>query len=1210
MSEQSLELLRRIRRRLAGTARRMTMADLYFGLAISLGVASTVWILSVAVEAGFWLDTSSRTLLFWVVLALLVTLFAFFVLRPLLRLSGVLAGPSPESVARRVGSHFPEIGDRLTNLLDLSEGRRSEAPDSLIDGAVRMLGRQVEPVEFEKVETYAKARRALRFAAIPLASLLLFVAAAPTVFVDASKRLFSPGMTFHAPAPFLLVVEPGDQEVARGTSTEIRVRAKGQEQPRTITLSYNNLDEEHIEEVRLSADSSGVFRHRFANVRQSFRYRAAAAPVTTEWYRTEVTEHPLVRGMQVTLDFPSYSGIPPQRLDPNIGDVSGLPGSRVNLELEIGGSAVDEAFVLFDDGGTHSLELDDNRASGSFQLTREGNYQIVLKNARGIQNRDPIAYTMSLNADAVPSIMLIHPEVDAVLGEDLRSLLVARMSDDYGFRDLQLHYRLAESRFGEPSEEFDTAPIPFGDPAQLDQEVRFDWQVAQLTGLDPVPGDVIEYFLEVRDNDAYSGFKSARTPAHRLRLPSLAEQYEQIDKEQDDVQDRMEEMMRNADQVREQFQELRDEIRRKQDADWEDKRQLDQIEERQKQLEEQTTQLSEQMESMNRSMEQNNLLSAETMEMYQEMQKVVEEINSPELMDALRQLQESIQQLNLQQMQQAVENFEFSEEQYQQRLERALELFKNLRTQQALEEAARRAEEIARQQERLAEQTKEFLEEQQGDEQRENPTDDPSGEREEETEPGQGSENEEKGEEGEKGEQDPQNNDGASEQNAGAEKEESESENGESPNGENRESSNPERLAGEQERSKEEMEQLEALLEQIREQMDELQKGPKEEMQQLNESVQQQQIPQQMQDNADQIRQQQMQEAQQGQQQLQQQLQQLQQQLSEMQTGMQGRQMEMNVAGLRRALSDVLTLSQKQEELRRRLRNTASEAPSLREDARGQVELSEGLATVIDTLNNLAKNIPQMSREVQRQSGEAVRQMSRATDAMTERAVDQAAGYQKASMMHLNELALMLSDVMNQMMNASGSGSGSTSMQQMIQQMQQMAGQQQQLNQQIQQFLNDVQGNRLSVDMQERLQQMSSQQQAIKQQLDQLRRNPEARGRLLGDLEKIGHQMEETIGELERRQVKPEMIERQQQILQRLLDAQRSIHQRGEEEKREGHEGRDIIREGPGELPPEEAADKLRRDLIKALESGYAPDYEDLIKRYFELLQNETLQQD
>src|SRR5690606_21167590 len=213
-------------------------------------------------------------------------------------------------------------------------------------------------------------------------------------------------------------------------------------------------------------------------------------------------------------------------------------------------------------------------------------------------------------------------------------------------------------------------------------------------------------------------------------------------------------------------------------------------------------------------------------------------------------------------------------------------------------------------------------------------------------------------------------------------------------------------------------------------------------------------------------------------------------------------------------------------------------------------------------------------------------------------------GHQKASMMHLNELALLLSEVMNQLMNSSGGGGGG-SLQQLIQQMQQTAAQQQQLNQEIQQFLNEMQGNRLSIDAQQRLQQMAAQQRAIKQQLDEMRRNPEARGNLLGDLERIAEQMEETIGELERQHLHPRMIERQQQILQRLLDAQRSIHQRGQEDRREAQEGRDILREGPDRLPPEEAVEKLRRDLIRALESGYAPDYEELIKRYFELLQRQ-----
>ena len=101
-------------------------------------------------------------------------------------------------------------------------------------------------------------------------------------------------------------------------------------------------------------------------------------------------------------------------------------------------------------------------------------------------------------------------------------------------------------------------------------------------------------------------------------------------------------------------------------------------------------------------------------------------------------------------------------------------------------------------------------------------------------------------------------------------------------------------------------------------------------------------------------------------------------------------------------------------------------------------------------------------------------------------------------MTRLNDLALLLSDLLDQMMNpSSGSGSGTPSMQQMMQQMMQMSGQQQQLNQQIQQMLNDTQGQRLSQDQQGRLQQLRQQQDALRQQLEELLMRKTARSGLL-----------------------------------------------------------------------------------------------------------------
>jgi hypothetical protein len=176
-------------------------------------------------------------------------------------------------------------------------------------------------------------------------------------------------------------------------------------------------------------------------------------------------------------------------------------------------------------------------------------------------------------------------------------------------------------------------------------------------------------------------------------------------------------------------------------------------------------------------------------------------------------------------------------------------------------------------------------------------------------------------------------------------------------------------------------------------------------------------------------------------------------------------------------------------------------------------------------------------------------------------------------------------------------------MQQLLQQLQQMSGQQQQINDQIQQLLNDMVGNRLTVDQQERLDQLRSQQEALRRQLEELSRNDEAAGRVLGDLKRIAEQMEESLEEMQRREVGRPLIRRQQQILTRLLDAQRSIRERGREERREGEQARETRRTPPSPLPESSPAERLRRDLLRALEAGYSTDYEELIKRYFELLQ-------
>ncbi|PSQ67669.1 MAG: hypothetical protein BRD26_10320, partial [Bacteroidetes bacterium QH_1_64_81] len=106
--------------------------------------------------------------------------------------------------------------------------------------------------------------------------------------------------------------------------------------------------------------------------------------------------------------------------------------------------------------------------------------------------------------------------------------------------------------------------------------------------------------------------------------------------------------------------------------------------------------------------------------------------------------------------------------------------------------------------------------------------------------------------------------------------------------------------------------------------------------------------------------------------------------------------------------------------------------------------------------------------------------------------------------------------------------------------------------------------------------------------------------------QKIAEQMEQSADELESGRRSRDLIERQQQILTRLLNAQQSLRTQGKKQERRGRQAdEDIDREDPGERPAQNETDALRRDLIRALEMGYNSDYEELIKKYFELLQDE-----
>jgi predicted transcriptional regulator len=243
--------------------------------------------------------------------------------------------------------------------------------------------------------------------------------------------------------------------------------------------------------------------------------------------------------------------------------------------------------------------------------------------------------------------------------------------------------------------------------------------------------------------------------------------------------------------------------------------------------------------------------------------------------------------------------------------------------------------------------------------------------------------------------------------------------------------------------------------------------------------------------------------------------------------------------------------------------------------------------------------------QINRKKAEVEQSLNRSLNQLTERSQRRSSIVTRESLSGINDLSSMIATLIDQLMDQQGNGGGGgMSMQQMVEQMQQMSGDQQQLNQQLQEMVNDLQGNRLTQEQSERLDQLARQQNEIRSQLQELmKRGALNQGdRALSELQRMMEEMEESIMDMRGGITDPIMVERQQNILSRMLNAEDALQKRGEDEEREGTRAPDFDRTFPPEMTLQELQQEIRSRLQDPNYTRFSDQYQQLIERYFEQL--------
>jgi hypothetical protein len=915
-------------------------------------------------------------------------------------------------------------------------------------------------------------------------------------------------------------VQPGNLEVLKGTSISLVVEVRGATGEPVILESRR--EGQTVPETRpLVRDGDGLYRYTFTMLKATTRYAVKAGRVESGEYVLTVRDRPAVRLLRITLAPPAYTGLPVRQLDDNIGDISALVGTRASFVIEAG-RPLAGARLRFSDSTDLPLAVRDHLATGMLTLRREGSYRISLRDDTGAENSDPIDYAIRLVADASPSAAIPLPGTNVTVVEDTALAMMFALKDDFGFSRLRLAYRLSASRYEKPAQEFAFTTIALPALRAMELTIPFLWPLEPFA---LAPEDVLEYYIEVLDNDAVSGPKSAVSPTYTVRVPSLDEVVAENERAQAASMEGMQEALRRAEEARKDLEELRKDLTKEtQKLDWKDQKRAEELLKKLDAAQEAVRQTAETVAQATEEMQKSGMLSRETLEKYQELQQLMEQINSPELAEAMKRLQESMRLMNPELMRQALQQMSMNEETFRKSLERTINLLKRLQLEQKMDELVQRAEAMAKAQDDLAQKTARA---------------DSSVRREMED------------------------------------------------------------LA---ERQKDIRDNAARMKEHLADLLKKMQEFPKEmplqEAEQALQEMRDSELEESLQESADALQNQEMGQAMQAQQSASGAMQKMRKSMNAMRDAMRARQQQQIVNEMRRALEDLLELSERQEALRNESRSKDAGSQTFREQAQRQMDIARDLSNVTDRMAGLSQKTFAISPEMGKAIGDALRSMGNAVEALDERNGQAAGGQQSGAMASLNEAARMMQGSLGAMMQ----GSQGMGMAGLMQRLQQMSGQQQSINQ----------GTRESQGMSQAqaaaMARLAGEQGMVRKSLEQLAREAAASGemsKMLGDLQRIAQDMREVQTDLAQGNVNPETLRKQERILSRLLDSQRSMRERDYEQRRRAESGRSIRREGPAALDPStlEGRDQLRRDLLKALEEGYARDYEALIRKYFELLE-------
>lgn len=381
-------------------------------LFLSLGLLFFLAVMSL--EYLLWLNQNWRLLLFLVFVLVELFLLYKFILTPIFYLFKVKKGLSNKEAAKLIGKHFPNIDDKLYNLLELSENKEKS---ELLLASIEQKSQNLNGFTFAKAVDFKESIGYAKYAIVPIVIIaIIWLSGNIVSFFNSYTRVVNYDLAYEQPAPFVFRLLNNELEVLDNEPLTIQVETIGDVKPENIFMVIDG-------EQLLLQKRENIFTHTFeAPVREN-RFYLTANGWNSKSYSIRSFSTPSLIDFKMRFAYPKYTQ---RRAEVITGTGNAEIPEGTEVAWEITGLNVEEINMSLKDT-TIAFLREGNGFRNEKRIYDNLSYELSTSN-KNVKDFEKLGYQLDVVKDAFP-VVQVEQILDSI--NPNQSFFTGQASDDY-----------------------------------------------------------------------------------------------------------------------------------------------------------------------------------------------------------------------------------------------------------------------------------------------------------------------------------------------------------------------------------------------------------------------------------------------------------------------------------------------------------------------------------------------------------------------------------------------------------------------------------------------------------------------------------------------------------------------------------------------------------------------------------------------------------